>query len=386
MGRQVLSLSVLSISLWQDVPQVSSNSYSSHGSSCVCLSVYRARIPADLLYQQWNTAFIHPTACLSYRNFANHWPSPHSVCLCFFMHLLHLSCILILLEDIKQRHRHVIVLQNHWHPKIGDLSGSWLCGGFVLGTLGFTKDCMHGSGRRREDSPEGAGSPLFCCVFYVWVGLESSLLNTLAVLWVWLQTDGLMARSNKQSLDIRLKSLSALWKTRCKPLLYLCHTDYAIRVCDIERAEECVVIQYCTSALTAVHRDHCLAGLWLNGDWRVGRHSTNKGVFTKWRFVSEACSFRLSVCLSSVLAIALAQRWVGKLGAYSALCSSSIDESNASNRVIETPSPRYHPCFLSPLHHTLPLLFLSNSSAPLFLLPDHHPSRLCKHLLLFVEA
>lgn len=33
----------------------------SHGSTCVCLSVRRAEIPADLLYQQWNAAFIHPT-------------------------------------------------------------------------------------------------------------------------------------------------------------------------------------------------------------------------------------------------------------------------------------------------------------------------------------
>lgn len=120
--------------------------------------------------------------------------------------------------------------------------------------------------------------------------------KAVAVLGVWLQTDGLMARSNKQSLDIRFKSLSALWKTRCKPLLYLCHNDYAIWVCDIERAEKYVVIQYCTSALPAVHRDHCLVGLWLKRNWRVGRHHTNKGVFTKCGVVSEACSSCLSAC------------------------------------------------------------------------------------------
>lgn len=57
----------------------------------------------------------------------------------------------------------------------------------------------------------------------------------------------------------RFKSLSpALWKTRCGLLLYLCHNDCAIWVRNTERAKERVVIQYCTSAVAAAHRDHCL--------------------------------------------------------------------------------------------------------------------------------
>lgn len=102
---------------------------------------------------------------------------------------------------------------------------------------------------------------------------------------------------------------------RCKLLLYLSHNDYAIWVCDIERAEECVVIQYCTSALPAAYRDHCLAGLWGSRNWRVGRHYTNIDVFTKCTFVSDLLFLSACVCQCSV---SHAQRWVGEIRSFSA--------------------------------------------------------------------
>lgn len=61
-------------------------------------------------------------------------------------------------------------------------------------------------------------------------------LNTPAVLWVWLQTGGPIAQSNKQSLDTKSESLCAVWKMRCESLLYLCHNDCATWGCYIQRA------------------------------------------------------------------------------------------------------------------------------------------------------
>lgn len=70
--------------------------------------------------------------------------------------------------------------------------------------------------------------------------LKCSCRNAWAVLWVWLRADGLMARSNNQSLDIRFRFFSAPWKTRCKPLLYLCHNDCLI-MCEVLRKDFVVI-------------------------------------------------------------------------------------------------------------------------------------------------
>lgn len=55
--------------------------------------------------------------------------------------------------------------KSYGYPKVGDLYGSWHCSGFVLVIGGFTKDCMHGSGRRKEDGPVGVFSLLFLLCF-----------------------------------------------------------------------------------------------------------------------------------------------------------------------------------------------------------------------------
>lgn len=68
---------------------------------------------------------------------------------------------------------------------------------------------------------QGLALLFVCCVLGVWVGMESSLLNTPPVLWVWLQTDGLMAQSNKQSLDIRFKSLCFVKDEMQAPSLFM---------------------------------------------------------------------------------------------------------------------------------------------------------------------
>lgn len=229
---------------------------------------------------------------------------------------------------------------------------------------------MHSSGRWREDGPEGDWFILFLQFFVVCVctcvcacGNGRQLPQDSG----WLQT----ARSNKQSLDIRFRSLSALWKTRCKSFLYLCHNDYAIWVCDIERSvlsshtvhlpsqqyTETIVELFCewaeTGTLDVITQTKvCLQSVGLS--WRLALS------------VRPPC-FRSSFC---------AQWWFGKL----AQCSSSVDESNSHS----SPFPRYHPWFLSP-SITLPLLFLSHSSA--HLVPqDQQPSSHFKQLLVFVEA
>lgn len=231
-----------------------------------------------------------------------------------------------------------------------DLSGSWLCGGFVLVTASFTK----GSNTRlwlekRRWSSRGllfSYFAVFCVCGWEWKAASSTHQLSYES---GSKLTALMAQSNNQSLDIRFKSLSALWKMRCKPLLYLWHNDYAIGVCDIERAEEYVVIQYCTSALPAVHRDHCLTALWLSRKWRIGRHYTNKGVFTKCRIISEVLSSFLSVFCACCCFVSCAQRRFGKSEAYSALCTSSIDESNSHRNP--------HPQFITLTFYLPPSLF-----------------------------
>lgn len=185
--------------------------------------------------------------------------------------------------------------------------------------------------------------------------MASSLLNTPAVLWVWLQTDGLMAQSNKQSFNIRFKCLSALWKTRREPLLYLCHNDYAIWVCDIERAQECVVIQPCTSALPAAHRDPCLPALWLSPSQ------------------TEVCQMVVhAFCPSSAAA---AYSLFADIRACAALCSNS--HRNLPPHFIT------RVCYLPLSHFDYFFLILQ----PISLLPsDRHPSKHFKQLLVFVEA
>lgn len=136
---------------------------------------------------------------------------------------------------------------------------------------------------------------------------------------------------------------------------------------------ECVVIQYCTSALPAAHRDHCLAGLWLSRNWRVGRHYTNKGVFTSARS-SRGFGPPFSSGPSSG-----AHRWVGKLGAYSALCSSSVDKSNSHRRPAPTLSP---PAFYRPpshFHYCFYLILqpISSPTRPPSLQPLQTTSCLC---------
>lgn len=190
-----------------------------------------------------------------------------------------------------------------------------------------------------------------------------------------------MARSNKQSLDIRFKSLSAPWKTRCKPLLYLCHNDYALWVCDIERAAECVVIQYCTSALPAVHRDHCLAGLWAETAASDVTAQTKVCLQSADSSRRPALPVFLSVFCACQCLVFSAHRWVGKLGAYSALCSSSVDESSSHRNPFPTLSP---PAFYLPPSHFHYCFYLILQ--PHLFPTDHHPSSHFKQLLVFVEA
>lgn len=284
------------------------------------------------------------------------------------MHLLHHNWILTLLKEIKTETETCYCSKKHWYPKIGDLSGSWLLWWVYAGWS------MHSSGRRREDGPEGAWSPLF-------------LLFCVGVCgWEWKAAASTLSYESGSKLTAWwLDLISSHWISD-SDLFLLCErrdaSSFSIHVTMTMQYEcvwywkECVVNQYCTSALRAVHKDHCLAALCLSRNWHVGCHYTNKGVFTKCRFVSEAYSLCLS-CAFHYFACC-AQRWFGKLGAHSAVAQLM------KAPVTETPLPRYHPWFLSP-SITLPLLFLSHSSD--HLLPqDHQPSRHFKQLLVFVEA
>lgn len=70
----------------------------------------------------------------------------------------------------KWRQRQVVVLKTIDIPNrrpFRVLALWWVC----AVTVSFTNDNMHSSGRRREDGPEGACSPLFLlCFVYVCVG------------------------------------------------------------------------------------------------------------------------------------------------------------------------------------------------------------------------
>lgn len=124
---------------------------SSRGSSCVCVPFYRARIPADLLYQQWSTIVIHPTACFSCHNSANLAKSLFSV---LSMRLLHQSWILILIDKQTTEAGISFCSKSYGYPKVGDLYGSFM----------LTKNSKQGSGRRK-DSPAGSCSTLSLLCF-----------------------------------------------------------------------------------------------------------------------------------------------------------------------------------------------------------------------------
>lgn len=90
-----------------------------------------------------------------------------------------------------------------------------------------------------------------------------------------------------------------------------------------------------------------------------GCHFANKGAFAKCRFALEARSLCLFCFCATVILPACAQRWLGKLGAHSAVAPLMKEP------VRKSPFPPYRPRFLSP-SITLRLLFPSHSSAHLF--------------------
>lgn len=354
-------------------------SVSSCGSSCVCLSLYRDRIPANLLYQQWSAAFIHPTVCLSYHNSANLAKSSSASA---FDASASSELDFNPLGENKTEAETGYYSENHWYSKIGDLSGSWLCGGFVLVTAGFTKDYMHSSGRKREDGSEGACSLLFLlCFVCVWVGMESSLLthrlpyesgSKLTAWWLDLISSHRISDSNLFLLrEIRDARPFSIYVT-------------------MTMQYECVILKGLRSVLSS-NTVHLLSQQYteifvsLVFDWA---ETSALGVTTQTKVCLQSADLSqrlaLSVCRSVFCAcycfVSCAQRWVGKLWAYSALCSSLIDETNSHRnpfpRIITPalylPPSHFHYCFYLILQPTSP--------------PDHHPSSHFKKLLVFIEA
>lgn len=130
-------------------------------------------------------------------------------------------------------------------------------------TAGRTKGCMHSSGRRREDGPEGACSPSSAAALCARLcGRERKAASSthrlphepgseLTARWLDLISSHRISDSNL-SLFCERRDASPLSIYVTMTMQYECVI--------LKRAEECVVIQYCTSALPAVHRDHCLAG------------------------------------------------------------------------------------------------------------------------------
>lgn len=200
------------------------------------------------------------------------------------MHLIHRNWILILLKEIEHRQEDVIVLKPLTSQNRRPFSGPGLWAQLWQEKTGWPRRGLFFS-----------SSSVWCgCV---WAGTESSCLDT--VLWVWLQTDGLMARSNKQSLDIRVRSLCSVKDEMQGPSLFM---SQWLRSTSVWYWKECVVIQYCTSALPAEQGAHCLAVLCLSWHWLVGCQSTNKGMFARCRLLLETCSL-VCLCLSMVLEI-----------------------------------------------------------------------------------
>lgn len=102
----------------------------------------------------------------------------------------------------------------------------------------------------------------------------------------------------------------------------------------------------------------------------------------------QRCVYKVQICLRGLLFLSAfcpchcfvfcAQRWVGKLGAYSALCSSQIDESNSHRNPFPMLSPLLF--YLPPSHfqYCFYLILQCISSPPT---TSHF-----KQLLVFVEA
>lgn len=266
------------------------------------------------------------------------------------MHLLHHNWILILLKEIKTEAETCYCSKKHWYPKIGDLSGSWLLWWVYAGWSRLYKS-LHAQlwQEKRRWSRRGLVSS-FSAVLCgcVWVGMESSCLYT--VLWVWLQTDGLMARSNKQSLDIWFRSLSAPWKTRCKLLLYSCHNDYAIWVCDIESS---VLSSNTVHLPSQQYTEIIVSPLFAWAETGMLDVITQ----TKVCLQSAGSSRRLtlSVCLLCFpLLFRLCSEMVWEMR--SSFCSSSVDESTRHRNSFPTLSPLI---FFISLHHTSIIVSIS---------------------------
>lgn len=165
---------------------------------------------------------------------------------------------------------------------------------------------MHGSGIRREDCPVGACSSFFLLCFCVCVCVHICVGGNGKAAF---STHRLSYESGSKLAAWWLNLISSHWISDLN-LSLLCErrdaSPFSIYVTMtmqyegviLKGFEECVVIQYCTSALPPVHGDHCPSGLWLRRNWRGERHYTNKGVFTKSGFVSEAL---VGVSLSPVL-------------------------------------------------------------------------------------
>lgn len=145
------------------------------------------------------------------------------------MHTLRQRWDLIPLKEIKQRQPGLLV----WKTLISQNKRPFSVPPFVVGLRCFALHSQLGQEKRRWPRR---------VIPFLWVCVGGN--NKAAASTLWLQTNGLMARSNVQSLDIRFRFISALWKTRYEPLLYLCHNDYALWVCDRMKGVCCHPILY----------------------------------------------------------------------------------------------------------------------------------------------
>ena len=133
----------------------------------------------------------------------------------------------------------------------------------------------------------------------------------------------------------------------CHPILYICSPSSTQRSLSRRSLTEQKLARW-----TSLHKQRCVY---------------------KRRFVSGVRS-SFSLCLSSA-----AHRWVGKLGAYSALCSSSVDKSNSHRSPSPTLSP---PAFYRPpshFHYCFYLILqpISSPTRPPSLQPLQTTSCLC---------
>lgn len=147
---------------------------------------------------------------------------------------------------------------------------------------------------------------------------------------------------------------------------------------------ECVILKGLRSMLSS-NTVHLLSQQYteiivlLVFDWR---ETGALDVTTQTKVCLQSAESSRRLALPVFLPVLCAQRWVGKLGAYPALCSSSTDESNSRRNPFPPVITRAF-FYLPPSHlYYCFYLILELISSP----SDHHPSSHFKQLLVFVEA